>query len=389
MATRAKQGSKNGIEWRTDAKGETTYRGVINTATTGKQNGPRLASHAEAKAWRVKALGEAQAGTRRRSSGITLREAWEAFYTQAKAGAPINRSGNPYKPSALRGYERGWKRVDPELGAHRLDSIRRADLQALIDRWGHEGASPATIRNRIDPVRTLYRRAMQRDQVTVNPTVNLELPRVSNDRDRFATREEAAALLAALPETERPLWATAFYGGLRRGELRGLTWKHVDLPGGLIRVQRGWDDEEGDQDVKSRASRRRVPIIPALHALLEAHRKTTARNGDDLVFGRSAAEPFIPSTVRNRALAAWKRENERRLEADPTAETLEPIGLHECRHTFASLMIAAGANAKALSVVMGHETIGITFDRYGKLMPGGEAEVGQLLGAYLEGAQAA
>lgn len=30
-------------------------------------------------------------------------------------------------------------------------------------------------------------------------------------------------------------------------------------------------------------------------------------------------------------------------------DALEPIGLHECRHTFASLMIAAGVNAKALS----------------------------------------
>jgi integrase len=49
-------------------------------------------------------------------------------------------------------------------------------------------------------------------------------------------------------------------------------------------------------------------------------------------------------------------------------------------------MIAAGCNAKALSVVMGHASISITFDRYGKLMPGGEAEVGRLLGAYLAAA---
>jgi hypothetical protein len=35
---------------------------------------------------------------------------------------------------------------------------------------------------------------------------------------------------------------------------------------------------------------------------------------------------------------------------------------------------------------MGHESIMITFDRYGKLMPGGESEVGRLLGAYLEAA---
>ena len=51
-----------------------------------------------------------------------------------------------------------------------------------------------------------------------------------------------------------------------------------------------------------------------------------------------------------------------------------PIGLHESRHTFASLMIAAGANAKSIATYMGHADIATTFDRYGHLMPGNEAE---------------
>jgi integrase len=65
-------------------------------------------------------------------------------------------------------------------------------------------------------------------------------------------------------------------------------------------------------------------------------------------------------------------------------DALEPIGLHECRHTFASLMIAACVNAKALSTYMGHASVTITFDRYGHLMPGNEAEAAGLLDAYLE-----
>ena len=46
-------------------------------------------------------------------------------------------------------------------------------------------------------------------------------------------------------------------------------------------------------------------------------------------------------------------------------------------------MIAAGVNAKALSVFMGHANISITLDRYGHLMPGSEAEAAGLLDAYL------
>jgi integrase len=65
-------------------------------------------------------------------------------------------------------------------------------------------------------------------------------------------------------------------------------------------------------------------------------------------------------------------------------EPIEPITLHEARHTFASLMIAAGVNAKALSTYMGHSSITITYDRYGHLMPGNEEEAADLLDAYLE-----
>lgn len=43
--------------------------------------------------------------------------------------------------------------------------------------------------------------------------------------------------------------------------------------------------------------------------------------------------------------------------------------LHEARHTFASLMIAAGVNAKALATFMGHHSINITLDLTGILMP--------------------
>ncbi len=60
----------------------------------------------------------------------------------------------------------------------------------------------------------------------------------------------------------------------------------------------------------------------------------------------------------------------------------EPIALHECRHTFASLMIDAGVNAKALSTYMGHSSI--TLDRYGHLFPSNEDEAAELLDAYLE-----
>jgi integrase len=68
---------------------------------------------------------------------------------------------------------------------------------------------------------------------------------------------------------DRPLWATAFYAGLRRGELRGLRDEDVDLEANEIHVRRGWDDVDGEIDPKSakgtrtRAGRGRAPLVPA------------------------------------------------------------------------------------------------------------------------------
>jgi integrase len=65
---------------------------------------------------------------------------------------------------------------------------------------------------------------------------------------------------------------------------------------------------------------------------------------------------------------------------------LNPIGLQDCRHTFASLMIAAGVNIKALQTFMGHASITVTLDLYGHMLPGSEDEAASLLNAYLAAA---
>lgn len=63
---------------------------------------------------------------------------------------------------------------------------------------------------------------------------------------------------------------------------------------------------------------------------------------------------------------------------------LERLTLHEARHTYASLMIAAGVAPKTLQTVMGHASIAITFDRYGHLFPGDEQAAADALQALLE-----
>jgi integrase len=165
------------------------------------------------------------------------------------------------------------------------------------------------------------------------------------------------------------------YAGLRRGELMALRWEDVDLQNNVITVARSWDMKAGPVEPKSQAGRRTVPIASVLRVLLLAQRIRTGR-GEGLVFGRSAERPFEPVTLAERAARAWKKAG------------LVGITLHECRHTFASLMIAAGVSAKALSTYMGHASVTITLDRYGHLFPGNEEEAAGLLDSYLESATA-
>lgn len=72
-------------------------------------------------------------------------------------------------------------------------------------------------------------------------------------------------------------------------------------------MHRSWDAVEGPVAGKTAAAHRTVPIIGALAPELAAHKLRTGRDGEALVFGSTAERAFEPSTVRRRALAAWKR----------------------------------------------------------------------------------
>jgi integrase len=327
---------------------------------------------AEAKGWRADATSAVRKGTLRSPSRITLREAASNWLEGAEDGLIRTRSGDEYKPSALRSYRASLEqRVLPELGSLRLSALTRVDVQDYADRLLAEGLDPSTIRNTIMPLRAIYRRSLARGEVTINPTTGLEFPAVRGRRDRIASPTEAADPIAALRETDQALWATAMYAGLRRGELMALRWEDVDLTKNLIAVSRSWDVKAGPIEPKSQKGNRSVPIASALRELLITHRLRSGRS-DGLVFGRDGNRPFDDSSLAARALTRW------------TKTGLAQITLHECRHTFASLMIAAGVNAKALSTYMGHVSVTITLDRYGHLMPGNEEEAAGLLDRYLK-----
>ena len=131
----------------------------------------------------------------------------------------------------------------------------------------------------------------------------------------------------------------------------------------MIHVERSFDYVNREYvDPKSRKGKRAVPLLRDLRDLLAPLKLRSGRGDEDLVFGSKPRLPFNPHSVVKRADAAWAAAGLTRLE------------LHEARHTFASLLIASDVKPKRLSTYMGHASIQTTYDLYGHLMPGDEAE---------------
>ena len=291
-----------GIEKRGNA-----YRAWVWSARDQKRIRQTFPTLAAAKAWRADATSALGRGELRAPAPTTVREAAEVWLVGARDGRITNRSGDRYKPSAIRTYDQGLRlRVLPELGGKRLSDLRRIDLQDFADRMVAKGADPSTIQSTLMPVRAICRRALARGEIAVNPTTGLELPAIRGQRDRIVSPEVAARMIEALPRSERALWATALYAGLRRGELMALGWEHVDLAGGVIRVERSWDVKEGYIEPKGAVGRRKVPIPSPLRDRLVEHRMA-GTSTEGLVFGRTADRPFDPHRVVRRARTAWKQ----------------------------------------------------------------------------------
>ncbi len=265
------------------------------------------------------AAGAVRQGRMRAPRATTVDQAATVLIAGMGDGSIFDRGGGPYKPATTRGYERVLRlRVLPVLGHRCLSSIERRDVQVLVERMHGDGLTASTIQNTLNPLQVICRRALHDGELAIDPTDGLRLPAVRGRRDRIASPAQAAALVAALPVAERALWATALYAGLRRGELRALRWNDVDFDAGVIRVERGWDDDPkvGEIAVKSDAGRRAVPLIGVLRRIIATHKLATGR-------------------------------------------------------------------------YIGHSDIRTTYNRYGHLMPGGEAQAAAQVDAYLEAAQSA
>jgi len=351
---------------------------------------------AEAKGWRDDASGQVRRKELRAPVAITLDQAADQWLEGAESGLILTRSKEPYKPSAIRSYEAALRlRVRPEFGWRKLADITHTELQDFVDALLAEGLDASTIGVTLLPLRAVYRRAVKRPDsgITVNPTTALELPKGGGPRCRVADTEERPRLLGALAPSDRTLWATGMYEGLRRGELQALRVENVDLEAGLIYINYGWDPVEGEIPTKNRR-RRKVPISKRLRPYLKPHLEGLpwSERPDGLVFGDEPRKPFAPSSNEQRAKRAWGWKQvpnpdpgarPKKIWVPSRPDPLELICMHECRHTYVSIAIEAGIDLFTIAQLIG-DTVKMVETTYGHLFKDAEKRAGEKLDSYLD-----
>jgi integrase len=342
---------------------------------------PVLYAPAEAVNWKQDTLNALRSGVELKREGIYLADAKERFLIALKDGTALNKKGKPYKQSAIRTIEGAINgQIVAALGERLVADVRRGHVQTLVDAMVEEELSGSRIRNVLNALRSFYTYAIAHDMAEISPISSIQLPAINEQpRDRIATPAEFQELLAVLKPQDALPFALAAYASARSQEIGSLAWSDV------IWAKKRLTLAEDSDYAKSDAARRPFPLIPQLEQLLrQEYRRQGEPEGQALLCpghkpgGRNSGKLSI-SALYTRADKAWKQAK------------LEPIRLHECRHTAASWLRAAGIDLKLRSILMGHATTAttdggkgsITDDRYTHLMPGEIEQAGKTLAAYL------
>ena len=288
------------------------------------------------------------------------------------------------KPSTLLSYRRDLHRyVIPRIGGDRLQELSGARLEALYEELLREGGrdgdalSVRTVRYQHSILRKALGDAVRHRLIQVNPATMVELPshpageapKVKEMVRAWDAMQVRTFVEAVEEEPFGPLFTLALNTGLRRGELLGLRWSDIDLDGAVMNVRNNRVRLEGrtGQGTPKSGKVRSFKLDPMTLQLLRDLRRLQAEqrlawpgvwgNPDDLVFAHEDGRPIAPDHVT---------KTFRRL---VDALGLPPIRLHDCRHTYATLALQAGAPVKVVSERLGHATVAFTLDIYGHVLP--------------------
>lgn len=151
--------------------------------------------------------------------------------------------------------------------------------------------------------------------------------------------------------------ATLVLAGPRISELCLLDGRHVDLPSRQIRIPR----------VKTDASERVIPMVPALHEILLEHRAEHEWGATDPVFATRNGTRNTPDNLRARILAGVHERADALIEA-ADGGAIREFTPHALRRTFASLLAEVGVSPRRAMYLLGHTDPKLTMRVYQQVL---------------------
>ncbi|HYE05449.1 MAG TPA: tyrosine recombinase [Planctomycetota bacterium] len=228
-----------------------------------------------------------------------------------------------------------------------VEQLEARSLRSFIVDRAAAGGSAATNARRVAAVRAFGRWLAESERLTGNPAAALRGPRRGRKLPHWLERDEVDALLAApagddqRARRDRAILELLYSTGMRVGELVALTDERIDLFGGVV-VVRGKGRKERLAPVGG-------PAVRALEAYVLGRDAAHGRQKRRSTFLSLRGRPLADRDIRRILLRAIRIAG---LSTRTTPHTL--------RHTFATHLLKAGADIRAVQELLGHASLNTT-----------------------------
>ena len=255
----------------------------------------------------------------------------------------------------------------PALGGIRLTELTAAQIQQYLNRKLAEGLCSNTVRKHHGVLHNALEHARRQELVVRNTADHAVLPTSTNPTHHYYDSETMSKLFALLAGTSlEPVVKLAGYLGLRRSEICGLKWSHVDRENRVITIAETRTAVNGrsvDKGTKNRSSVRRLGYqgLADLDELMERLWKQRltemARMGEGysdqgFVICHSGGQPYQADYLSNRLQRVLKKTD------------LPYVTLHGLRHSFASIAHSRNVPLFGISKALGHSSTATTTKVY-------------------------
>jgi integrase/recombinase XerD len=232
-----------------------------------------------------------------------------------------------------------------------LESVRRDDLVDFLAGLFHQKLESRTVARHLVTLRNFFRFAQVQELIAVDPSLNLESPKIRRSLPGYLRLDEVEKLLAqpdektAIGLRDRAMLEVLYSSGLRVSELISLRVMDLDRTVGCVRCI-----GKGDKE-------RIVPIGKKATALVEKY----LREARPQLLGKGALSNS-PNLFLNRRGGAFSRVGVWKILSAYGRKAGLRVALtpHMLRHSFATHLLERGADLRSVQLMLGHSDISTT-----------------------------